>query len=450
MSDSPTPPNGNVEPPFDPTTVQPVVPPPVAANVPPHFEVSNVPPPVETDTYVVADSWYRRPGVLAGIALGVITLIVIGLIIFFVSSDDDETVVTDSAASMQVTITRTTDDGTTPFATLQTAIVTGPTDTPDGFVWLSPPNAIAPDPATAVTDGNGDVLFRWAPREELIDSAGWRSTLVVSEILAPGVTLGATNFNCLLERPGESTRGVPMTAEISTALITEEREVRYSFAGHEFAPGDRMSCEIANAQFVPSSTSAPETTVPEATTSVVETTTTLAATTTVAPTTQAPTTAAPTTAAPVTAAPTTAAPTTVPATTAMTIIDGRSDLTTFRNLIDRAGLRVQLSNPAVKTTILAPNNDAIAQFVGTAGAPDLNDVGNARAFVLSHVLTGEVLMSSDLAARADITLDEGPARTIDAATSPITINGASVIAADDAADVSVIHTLGRALPDPTA
>ena len=173
--------------PTDPTIVQPIT----AAGAP--FN------PVPGRAVPKADQpWYSGPG---GIAAGAAVLVVLlGLLLFalFGGSDDNDSVVsTDGALAMQITVNRTAVGE--PFATQQIATVTGPTDTPNGFLWVLPPNGVAPDPITAVTDGNGDVLFRWAPLEQLIDPAGWRSTLVISEELAPNVTLDASAFNCLLE-----------------------------------------------------------------------------------------------------------------------------------------------------------------------------------------------------------------------------------------------------------
>jgi uncharacterized surface protein with fasciclin (FAS1) repeats len=390
--------------------------------------------------------WYRKPGLVIGLAVGAIVLL--GLLAFALlsGSDDDEAVTTDGAVSMQITVNRTT-DGDEPFATEQTASVTGPTDTPNGFIWVLPPNSIAPDPATAVTDGNGNVQFRWAPLEQLIDTEGWRSTLVITETLAPEVTLEATAFNCLLERTGEATQGIAMTADISTAPVTEERTVTYSFPGHEFAPGDRMSCAVVNGPLAPTPTTT--TTVPESTTTVPETTTTVAATTTtttVAATTTTTTAVAP----PATDPPATDPPATDPPTqpaTVVEVIEANPDLSLFADAIEVAGLSEQLSGSG-PFTIVAPNNTAIEQLLVGATPPDLTDPATAKDFVLAYVLTGEELTSEDLAALTSITFDVGPEQVIDATVSPITIGGAEVVAADAMADTGVVHTLGQTFVTP--
>jgi uncharacterized surface protein with fasciclin (FAS1) repeats len=447
MTDVPGPPTGepgDLPPPGatpnDPTTVQPVT----AAGVP----LAGAAGAASMSEYPVEDQpWYRKPGVLVGVVIAAIVLL--GLLAFALlsGSDDDDAVTTDEAISMQITVNRTT-DGNEPFATQQTATVTGPTDTPTGFVWVLPPNGVAPDPITAVTDGNGDVLFRWAPLEQLTDSSGWRSTLVISEVLPPNVTLGATDFNCLLERSGVSTQGVPMTVDISAALVTEERTATYSFPGHEFAPGDRMSCPIANGPLAPTPTTVPDptTTVPETTTTVAATTTTVAATTT---TTVASTTTVVETTTTVAEATTT---TTVapPAlkSTVVEVIDGNPDLSSFANLITVAGLRDQLNAQDSTFTIVAPNNTAIADLLAGPTPPNLDDQATAQAFVLAHVLTGQVLTSDLLVDGETITFDVGDPQTIVVADSTITIGGAPVVAADATADTGVVHTLGKTLVAP--
>ncbi len=446
MTDVPGPPAGGPSDfpppgatPNDPTTVQPVT----AAGVP----LAGAAGAASMEEYPLEDQpWYRKPGPLAGLVIGALALLGLGAFALFSGSGDDEAVTTDGAISMQITVTRTT-GGDEPFATEQIATVTGPTDTPDGFIWVLPPNSIAPEPATAVTDGIGDVLFRWAPLEQLVDSAGWRSTLVISEVLAPNVTLGATEFNCLLERSG-STQGVPMTVDISASPVSEERLVTYSFPGHEFAPGDRMSCAVANGPLAPTTTT---TTVPDPTTTVLETTTTVAETTTTTTTTVAPpatdppATDPPATDPPATDPPATDPPATAPPTqpaTVLEIIEGNPDLSMFNDAITTADLRDQLSAPG-SFTIVAPNDAAMG-----ANPSDLTDQAAAKAFVLSYVNSDEALTSADLETRDDIKFDVGPVRVIVVTGSTITIGGAEVVGAEQVADTGVVHTLGQTLVTP--
>jgi hypothetical protein len=195
-------------------------------------------------------------------------------------------------------------------------------------------------------------------------------------------------------------------------------------------PGDRVRCEIVAGELnvEPTTTLAPETT--------------LESTTTVVPETTVVSTTVPVTTAPAPA--TTVAPTTTqaPFTNALTTVDARTDLSTFRNLIDRADLREQLGRDDARITLLAPDNDAITAFVAEDGAPDLNDAAEARIFVLSYIFVGDILKSSDIAARRELQFEAGPAQAVDVTVSPITVGGAPMIAVDDLTDLAVVHTLG--------
>jgi hypothetical protein len=433
------------DPELDPTTVQPTVSPAWqgAAHTPAAGQPTFPPGAVQTDF----DS-YGLPPERSGPSAAAITsiilvlLLVIGAIVFFVTRSDDsgETVITDNTAAITLTIQRIAPNSN-PIPASIVAEIAGPVGAPEAFIWLAPANAIAPAAATAVTNDKGEVVFQWAPLDRIDQSSEWRSNVVLQEELRPNETLAAVRYACALSRPdalgdGETTSNISVAAEIETAPLTEARGVSYRFPGHDFLPGDRVRCEIVAGELnvEPTTTLAPETTL-ESTTSVVPETTVVSTT---VPVTTAPAPA--TTAAPAT----TVAPTTTetPFTNALTIVDARTDLSTFRNLIDRAGLREQLGRDDARITLLAPDNDAIAAFLAEDGAPDLNDAAEARTFVLSYVFVGDILESSDIAARRELQFEEGSAQAVDVTVSPITVGGAPMIAVDDLTDLAVVHTLG--------
>ena len=428
------------DPELDPTTVQPIVQPIVQPTGPTPAAGQPTSPlgAGQTDFVDYALPPERGgPGAAAVASIVLVLFLVIGVIVFFATRSDDsgETVITDNAAAITLTIQRIAANSD-PIPASMIAEIAGPVDAPEAFIWLAPANAIAPAAATAVTDANGEAVFQWAPLDRIDQSPEWRSNVVLQEELRPNETLAAVSYACSLNRSdgldGETTSNISVAAEIEPAPVTEARGVSYRFPGYDFLPGDRVRCEIVagGLNVEPTTTLAPETTL-ESTTTVVPETTLVSTTVPVAPvTTQLPAT---------TTAPTT---TQAPATNVMTTIDARSDLSTLRNLIDRAGLREQLSRDDVRVTLLAPDNDAITAFLAEDGAPDLNDEDTARTFVLSYVFVGDILESSDIAARRELQFEEGPVRAVDVTVSPITVGGASVIAVDELTDLAVVHTLG--------
>ncbi len=441
------------DPELDPTTVQPTVSPAWqgAAHTPAAGQPTFPPGAVqaELDDYGLSPE-RSGPSAAAITSIILVLLLVVGAIVFFVTRSDDsgETVITDNTAAITLTIQRIAPNSS-PIPASIIAEIAGPVGAPEAFIWLAPANAIAPAAATAVTNDKGEVVFQWAPLDRIDQSSEWRSNVVLQEELRPNETLAAVRYACALSRPdplgdGETTSNISVAAEIETAPLTQARGVSYRFPGHDFLPGDRVRCEIVAGELnvEPTTTLAPETTLDSTTTVVPETT--VVSTTVPVITGPAPvTTAAPaTTQAPAT----TAAPTTTqaPFTNALTTLDARIDLSTFRNLIDRADLREQLSRDDVRITLMVPDNDAIAAFLAEDGAPDLNDAAEARTFVLSHVFVGDILESRDIAARRELQFEEGPARAVDVTVSPITVGGAPVISVDDLTDLAVVHTLGSA------
>jgi len=487
MSDDPDPTDGNLGdaqwqpdaalPASDPTEVMPVVPAPdpVSSANDPTAILPVTPAPTEAeqtvgdapfapppaDEYLLPEEqpWHKQPGVLTAIAVGVIAVLGIGGFLVFSgsdSNDDASLATTDADVSVQLEVSRSTPTGDPVAATL-TAQVVAPADRPADYQWTLPAGAQAPQPAVATTDADGRARFAWTPIAAPADDPSWSSTVTVEEVLPPNAVLTGDRFNCQLERNGNPT-ALAVDAAVDTTPITEERRVIYSFAEFQFVVGDSITCSIlSGAQNVETTTTAPETS-----TTLPETTTTEATTTTVAPTTLAPTTLPPTTLAPTTLPPTTLAPvpvvtaaattttttTEAPKSTVVTVLAGLPDLSTFSNLIDRAGLREQLANQDASFTVVAPNNAAIAALLAGENPPDLNDPAAAREFVLAHVKTGAILLGSDLAAQPTVTFDAGPERTVDAAVSPITIGGAQVVQADAIADLGVVHTLDRTLVTP--
>jgi uncharacterized surface protein with fasciclin (FAS1) repeats len=438
MSDVPGPNDGHLNdplapsadpslPPSDPTMVMPVTPGLQAA-------AAATTAGAQFDEYQVVDQpWYRKPGPQMGVAIGALLLLSIGGFLLL-SSDSDSVVSTDVNDSVQLEIARITRTEEAVPATL-TATVTGPTSRPAEYQWILPAGAEAPQPAVGVTDATGRLKFAWAPIAAPADDSAWSSTVMIEEVLPPNATLAATSFECVLERD-DVTLNVTIVADVSPEGVTEPRTVRYTFGGIEFVTGDSVTCPILNGD--------PNTET---------TTTTLPATTTVPTSTVAPTTLPPTTLAPapeVTTTTTAATTTTTVAakTTVISVIDGRTDLSTFSNLIDRAGLREQLARQDEIFTVVAPNNAAIEALLASPNPPNLNDQVAARDFVLAHVKTGQVLNRSDIAAQPGITFDVGPEQVVDATVSPITIGGAAVIDADATAELGVVHTLDRTLVTP--
>lgn len=375
-------------------------------------------------------------------------LLGIGVFLLLASRDDadDVVVTTDVEQSVDLEIMRLTRTEAGVSATL-TATVTGPAASPADYEWILPAGARAPQPAVAATDESGRLKFAWGPVDPPAADANWSSTVTIDEVLPPNVTLADTRFECLLDRDS-ATSSIVIEATVSPELVTEQRTVRYSFGNTEFVPGDSITCPIltgdenleAATTLAPETTTLPETTLPETTTTLPPGTTTLPETT-LAPAPEVTTTTAATTT-------TTTTTTAAPKTTVISVIAGRTDLSTFANLIDRAGLREQLAAQNGAFTVLAPNNDAIEALLATPNPPDLNDPAAARDFVLAHVKTGEILSQSDLAAQPAITLDVGPERAIDATVSPITVGGAQLIEAEAPADLGVVHTLDRTLVTP--
>jgi hypothetical protein len=427
------------DPELDPTTVQPTVSPAWqgAAHTPAAGQPTFPPGAVQTDFDDYGLPPERSgPSAAAIASIILVLLLVVGAIVFFVTRSDDsgETVITDNTAAITLTIQRIAPNSS-PIPASISAEIAGPVDAPEAFIWLAPANAIAPAAATAVTNDKGEVVFQWAPLDRIDQSSEWRSNVVLQEELRPNETLAAVRYACALSRPdalgdGETTSDISVAAEIESAPVTEARGVSYRFPGHDFLPGDRVRCEIVAGELnvEPTTTLAPETT--------------LESTTTVVPETTVVSTTVPVTTAPAPA--TTVAPTTTqaPFTNALTTVDARTDLSTFRNLIDRADLREQLGRDDARITLLAPDNDAITAFVAEDGAPDLNDAAEARIFVLSYIFVGDILKSSDIAARRELQFEAGPAQAVDVTVSPITVGGAPMIAVDDLTDLAVVHTLG--------
>jgi len=389
--------------------------------------------------------WYRGPG---GIAAGAAVLVVLlGLLLFalFGGSDDNDSVVsTDVEDSVQLEITRMTRTEEGVPATL-TATVIGPVARPADYGWILPPGAQAPEPAVGSTDASGKLKFAWAPVATPTPETTWSSTITITEVLPANATLTATSYECVLNR-GDVKSNITIFVNISTEPVTEPRNVVYSFSGVKFVPGDSATCPILSGDMNVEPTT---TTTPETTTTTVAPTTTVpeTTTTTVAPTTTVPETTTTTVAPTPTTAPETS--TTVLKTTVIDTIENDPDLTSFALLIDTAGLRDQLNDQNSTFTIMAPDNMAIDQLLAGSNPPVLTDPVVASDFVLAHVKTGMVLMSTDLVDGETITFDVGDPQLIAVAGSAITVGGAPVVAADATSETGVVHTLGQTLFPPT-
>jgi uncharacterized surface protein with fasciclin (FAS1) repeats len=367
--------------------------------------------------------WYRRPGTVAAVVVG--ALVVIGLLValFFLlfAGDDDE----DSTVNV-LRIERVDAQGD-PLVVELTGTVTGAGGS-ESWLWLSPPNSFAPEPAVGTTDGSGRLEFEWGPTDDVVEPETWRSTIVVSEALAPETELSAFAFNCELERSGQSNTVVELAVElVPPADETQPVVANYAFPNFEFVAGDVVRCTVSDGVGPP----------PTSSTTVVETTTTVPESTTTTTVPETTTTTSTTT--------TTTTTTTVPGTTAMDVLEGRADLSGFVDLIDFAGLRDEFSDPTARLTVFAPDDDAIDALVNDPSAPDLSDPDVVEEIVLTHVNTTDVLSSTTLLSLSEVTVENGGPHPIDDTVTPPTVGGAGLIEVDVTASNGVIHLLDAVL-----
>jgi uncharacterized surface protein with fasciclin (FAS1) repeats len=124
----------------------------------------------------------------------------------------------------------------------------------------------------------------------------------------------------------------------------------------------------------------------------------------------------------------------------MDVIDGRSDLSTLRDLIDLAGLREVLSDPTATLTLFAPDDDAFDALLAAPDAPDVTDPDAVGELLLAHVDTDEVLDSEAVLGLTEVPVANGGPQPVDAGPPP-TVGGAGIVEADVPADNGVIHVI---------
>jgi uncharacterized surface protein with fasciclin (FAS1) repeats len=192
----------------------------------------------------------------------------------------------------------------------------------------------------------------------------------------------------------------------------------------------------------------PETTTTNTTTTLppeTTTTTTMLETTT---TTLAPETTTTTAATTTTTEPADTTTTVAVQGTVMDVIDNRADLSRLAELIDLAGLRDTLSNPAATLTMFTPNNDAFAAAETAPDAPNYSDPGVVERILLTHVHTGGKLTADEVFALPEIAVVEPGPHAIDAAAQ--TIGGIGIIELDVDGGNGLLHVLNGVLTPAAA
>ena len=446
---TPVPPPVDVPPSIDATQVLPVVPtlPAAAVSAPQVDPVIPPPPsgaiPTSPTHELPPESWYRKPGVVAGVLLGL--LVVAAIVIFLVlAGDDDADGIIDDVApeAVSVVVTRVGSGGQ-PLNTSLSATVAVLEPDVDAYTWVIPSDGVVGQAGLRQTDATGRVEFRWAP-SDLADTATWTSTVEVAEFVAGEGDQVVTDLavECSIDRDGSSEALAVDSTVQSDANDPTVTVANYSFPNFRLIAGDRVDCTSTNviADAAPvisestttvpeSTTTVPEstTTVPETTTTVPETTTTVAETTTTSSTT---TTAQPAPADPVIGE----------------FLRGRSDLTEAAALLDRVGLLAELEASGEPFTIFVPTNEAIQAAKDGANPPDFNDDAVVRALFEAHIVRGEALDGATIADRTSIEVSNGGPQPVDASVTPVRVGGVPVTQVDNAVDGGVVHVLSGVMP----
>ncbi|MBK7218058.1 MAG: fasciclin domain-containing protein [Candidatus Promineofilum sp.] len=133
--------------------------------------------------------------------------------------------------------------------------------------------------------------------------------------------------------------------------------------------------------------------------------------------------------------------------TLLAALQGRPELSTLLAAADAAGLAETLAGPAA-LTVFAPTNDAFAALPQSAVDTLLANPEALAALLRYHVARGRYT-AADLRIVQPATLD-GRLLTIAPQGDSITVNGATVLAADVAAGNGLIHVVDRILLPPLA
>jgi len=384
--------------------------------------------------YELATPWYKQPGIIAAIVVGV--LLIGGLIaaLLWLGGDDDDA---DVVAATVVLVPK--DESGAGLERGFLADVTGTTEFPTSFIWLEPESVPGPDGITGSTDGADRVTFAWAPAAEVVEPETWTSTITFVETAPPGFVEPGPVVECVLARPEEQNTTVSMDVVVDPPDPTVERLVTYTFPNHEFLPGDTVTCELVSQQLPPEST----TTVPESTTTVPEETTTVPEeTTTVPETTAPPATDPPATTPPATDPPATDPPATDPPSdpaTATEALQAAGDYGTFLSLASGVPSVEALLDGAGPITVFAPTDDALS------GVNPLTDPDDLEELLLSHIVDGDALDAAAIfdGSRTEVTMASGGTQPVDQAAG--TVGGASVAEADLTSTNGVSHGIDTVL-----
>ena len=428
---------GTPPPGVDATQMMPVVPTlPAATGTPPPFEpvipleASGAIPTTPTQA-LPPESWYRRPGAVAGILLGFLVVAAVIVFLVFAGGDDDADGVIEDIApeAVSLVVTRLGSGGQPLNSALSATVVV---QEPDAYTWVIPADAVVGQAGLRQTDGTGRVEFRWAP-SDLADTATWTSTVEIAEFIAAEGEQAVTGlaFDCSLERDG-SEEAIVGEANVRTDVNDPLATVgEYSFPNIRLIAGDRVDCVATNVvadapPVIPEST----TTIPESTTTIPESTTTIPETTTTSTTTTTTTS---------TTTSTTEVPPASPALSAY--LAGQSDLTEAAALLDRVGLLSELEADDQPFTIFVPTNDAIQALRDSADAPDFNDDEVVRELFEAHIVRGAALDAAAIAAADEVAVSNGGPQPVDASTNPITVGGVDVTRTDGAVDGGIVHVI---------
>jgi uncharacterized surface protein with fasciclin (FAS1) repeats len=440
--------------PPDATQVMPVVPslpPTTATALPPNPDPTAGQPPSPAPMIPVVQEptvpWYKQPGPLAGMLLGV--LAVAGIIAFLVvsSGGDDEAddvdgglIETDDGV-VSLLVIRNDQAGSGVSTRIGATVTVGPIDAP--VTWIIPTGAASGQAVDRLTDANGRAEFRWAPGEGA--PVDWTTTVALSETL-PGPLVDDVTGACQLERD-ETAAELVVNVDVTTdPALDPPQSAVYTFPNVEFVLGDRVTCTFTSIAAPVAATSVVETssTLPASTSSVPETSTTASTTTTTVPATT--TTSTTTTTLPPTTT-TTTTTTTVPPQAAPSLRDVlRSNTNASESfaLLDRVGLIDELDRSTEPFTLFVPDNGAITALRNAPGDIDFNDDADVRDLFLVHLHVDDALTAQQLAGRTEIAVSLGEPQTIDGAETPLTIGGAQVKQADIRVDGGIVHVVGAA------
>ena len=366
--------------------------------------------------------WYKKP---AAIALLILVLVAIGALIawlVFGGGDDD------GSPDSSRLIIELSDGAGGAVDRVYSATVVGPVTAPTDYVWIRPQGVPAGESAVDSTGTDGRVDFEWQPSDDLVDPTTWEGTVTLIEALTAGWTPVGPVVDCVLDRPDVDESIVTMNAVVAGDDGSVDRFVTYTFADHQFLPGDTVTCTMVSAA-PPVDTTVVET-IPVVDTTVVETT---------VPETTVPETIATTTTVPVVTVPP------QPAATLWDVIVANPDLSGIRGWIEQAGLEAEFQDPNATITLLAPSNQAITDARSLNATIDFDNPANLLLIVYTHMDETQALLADDIGQLPDIVVVEPGPHAVDATTDPITIGGAKLLLSDVVASNGVIQVIDRVL-----